>query len=220
MITLTVFQSLVQQCAPAVAPSTMTAVVKVESGFNPYAIGVVHGRLERQPVTVGEAVATAHALDAAGWNYSAGLAQVNRSNWHRYGLTPERAFDPCLNLAAGAAILQGCFERAGGADAGTAAQRQDALRAGLSCYTSGDFSGGFRTGYVQRVIAQATPSSPVVPAIGSDAFSPIPVILSSPQAAHSDQSGDRRLVEPSRDDRTQPKLHQSDGMTQDSAVVF
>jgi len=167
MIPLAAFMVLAQQCAPDVAPATMAAVVRVESDFNPYAIGVVHGRLQRQPASLAEAVATARALDAAGWNYSAGLAQVNRSNWPRFGLTADTAFDPCRNLAAGAAILQGCFERARRIHA----QAQEALRSGLSCYASGDFSTGYRTGYVQRVVvhvahvADTTRIVPVVPAI-------------------------------------------------------
>ena len=223
MIPLATFLALAQQCAPAVAPATMAAVVPVESGFNPYAIGVVHGRLERQPVNLGEAVATARALDAAGWNYSAGLAQVNRSNWIRFGLTPETVFDPCRNLAAGAAILLECFERAKQAqtraNARTHAQAQDALRAGLSCYASGDFSSGFRTGYVQRVVAQAARPDPVVPAIATD-VSPIPVIPSRPEAARSDPSRGRAGLGSPTGGRTDQKAGQADDMTQESAVVF
>jgi len=106
------FITLSQQCAPLVSSVTMAAIVRTESGFNPYAIGVVRGRLARQPASLAEAVATAHALAAGGWNFSVGLAQVNRANWPRYGLSEQSAFDPCRNLAAGAAILQGCFELA------------------------------------------------------------------------------------------------------------
>ncbi|RFU44218.1 lytic transglycosylase domain-containing protein [Paraburkholderia sp. DHOC27] len=227
MIPLAAFLTLAQQCAPAVAPATMAAIVRVESGFNPYAIGVVHGGLLRQPASLDEAVATARALDAAGWNYSVGLAQVNRSNWARLGLTPETVFDPCRNLAAGAAILQGCFERAKQAqtqaqtraNAGAHAQAQDALRAGLSCYASGDFSSGFRTGYVQRVVAQAARPDPEVPAIATD-VSPIPVIPSRPAAARSDPSRSRAGFGSLTDGRTDRKADRADDMTQESAVVF
>jgi len=227
MIPLAAFLSLAQQCAPAVAPATMAAVVRVESDFNPYAIGVLHGRLQRQPVNLGEAIATARALDATGWNYSAGLAQVNRSNWSRSSLTQETVFDPCLNLAAGAAILQECFERAKQAQtrahAATHAQEhsqtQDALHAGLSCYASGDFSRGFRTGYVQRVVAQAARPDPVVPAIATD-VSPIPVIPSRPQAARSDPSHGHAGFGSPTDGRTDQKAGQAEDMTQESAVVF
>lgn len=215
MMPLIAFMALAQQCAPTVAPATMAAVVRVESGFNPYAIGVVHGRLQRQPVSLDEAVVTTHALDVAGWNYSVGLAQVNRSNWMRFGLTPETVFDPCRNLAAGAAILQGCFERAKRARA----EEQDALRTGLSCYASGDFSTGFRTGYVQRVVAGATRPDPVVPAIGADVL-PIPVIPANREIAPSDPSRARTGPPSSTDGRAGRSADQPGDMTQGSAVVF
>jgi type IV secretion system protein VirB1 len=162
MITLAAFMILAQQCAPDVAPATMAAVVRAESAFNPYAIGVVHGRLLRQPRRLEEAVASARALDASGWNFSAGLAQINRANWRRFGLSAESVFEPCRNLAVGAMILRECFARAQHAHADV----QDALRASLSCYASGDFTSGYRTGYVQRVVAGATKPLAPVPVIG------------------------------------------------------
>lgn len=172
------FIALAQQCAPQVSPVTMAAIVRTESGFNPYAIGVVNGRLERQPASLGEAVATAHALSAAGWNFSVGLAQVNVENWYAYGLTEQRAFDPCRNLAVGAAILQGCFASARRAQIDTGPNSQSALRASLSCYASGNFLTGYRTGYVQRVvnnarIAALPPVPVVVPPIVPIAVIPV-----------------------------------------------
>ncbi len=232
MIPLAAFMVLAQQCAPDVAPATMAAVVRVESDFNPYAIGVVHGRLQRQPASLAEAVATARALDAAGWSYSAGLAQVNRSNWPRFGLTADTAFDPCRNLAAGAAILQGCFERARRIHA----QAQEALRSGLSCYASGDFSTGYRTGYVQRVVvhvahvADTTHIVPVVPAIDPHADPQaeprtlaIPVeAVTSPVPPATGATGARPDAASSRPGNWQGG--RSDGQpeeaAQESAVVF
>jgi type IV secretion system protein VirB1 len=170
------FITLAQQCAPQVSLSTMEAIVRTESGFNPFAIGIVHGELLRQPASEAEAIATAQALVASGWNFSVGLAQVNRANWPAHGLSERSAFDPCRNLAAGAAILQGCFELARRARASARPDPQSTLRASLSCYASGNFSTGYRTGYVQRVVnnARAPVASPVpvvVPAIA-----PIPVV--------------------------------------------
>ncbi|WP_179403766.1 transglycosylase SLT domain-containing protein [Burkholderia guangdongensis] len=170
------FITLAQQCAPQVSLSTMEAIVRTESGFNPFAIGVVHGALLRQPASEAEAVATAQALAAGGWNFSVGLAQVNRANWHAHGLNERSAFDPCRNLAAGATILQGCFELARRARANARPDSQSTLRASLSCYASGNFSTGYRTGYVQRVVNNAgvpaaSPAPVVVPAIV-----PIPVV--------------------------------------------
>ena len=105
------FNTLAQQCAPEVHPTTLQAVVRTESGFNPFAIGVVGGRLVRQPQNRDEAVATVKALDAAGWNYSMGLSQVNRYNLSRFGMDANSAFDPCTNLHAGSAILSERLER-------------------------------------------------------------------------------------------------------------
>ena len=53
------FLSLVLACAPQVHPDTARALVQVESSFNPWAIGVVGGSLDRQPHDRAEALATA-----------------------------------------------------------------------------------------------------------------------------------------------------------------
>lgn len=125
----------------AVPAAVMSHVVDVESGANPYAIGVVHGQLVRQPKNLTEALATVHMLDAKGYNYSLGIAQVNRANLGKYGLdTYEKAFDACSNLAAGTKILAACYAGSGN-DWGKA----------FSCYYSGDFVTGYRDGYVQKV---------------------------------------------------------------------
>lgn len=161
------FNALAQQCAPDVHPVTLQAVVRTESGFNPYAIGVVGGHLVRQPHSRDEAVATARALEAQGINFSMGLGQVNRTNLARYGLTYETAFDPCANLGAGSAILHDCYQRA----VASMGQGAAALRAAISCYYSGNFVRGQQadadgTSYVQRVAANAkSGAADIVPAI-------------------------------------------------------
>ncbi len=125
----------------AVSPEVMQHIVHVESSANPYAIGVVGGQLERQPKTLPEALATVQMLDDKGYNFSVGLAQVNRANLGRYGLdTYEKAFSACGNLSAGAQILADCYASAHG-DWGKA----------FSCYYSGNFTTGFRDGYVQKI---------------------------------------------------------------------
>ena len=139
--------ALVLACAPHVHPSTAQAIVAVESSFNPYAIGIVDGVLQRQPRTRGQAVATARALRVAGRNFSVGLAQISVRNWERTGLTIETAFDPCSNLRAMQRILRTCYARA------PIASEQARLREALSCYYAGDFVSGFREGYVDRVLA-------------------------------------------------------------------
>lgn len=140
--------TLLLACAPLIAPDTAAALISVESRANPYAIGVVAGRLDRQPRSLSEAVSTARALEAAGWNYSVGLAQINKTNFARHGLSIETAFDPCSNLRAMQSILGECFGRAS-----ARAEPQVALRRAFSCYYSGNFQTGFQHGYVQKVVA-------------------------------------------------------------------
>jgi type IV secretion system protein VirB1 len=144
--------SLLLACAPDVHPDTAFALVKVESAFNPWAIGVVGKALRRQPRNRVEALATAQELQSAGRNFSVGLAQINLHNFARLGLTLSSAFDPCNNLGAMQAVLTECFDRAStGLKASPAPQL--ALRRSLSCYYSGNFSTGFRHGYVSKVVA-------------------------------------------------------------------
>lgn len=130
-------------CAPAVSPGLLQRIASVESSFNPFAIGVVGGHLIRQPTNSDEALATATALKQAGWNFSIGLVQVNQKNFGKYGLTPEAAFDPCTNLRVGSEILADCYKRAG----------EGITRTGdaLSCYYAGNFTAGYRLGYVAKV---------------------------------------------------------------------
>lgn len=130
-------------CPLAVPANVMHHVVRVESSYNPYAIGVVGGRLARQPRSLAEALATVRMLESRGYNFSLGLAQVNRYNLSKYGLgSYEQAFATCPNLTAGSRILAECHGRSGG-DWGKS----------FSCYYSGNFTTGFRHGYVQKIYA-------------------------------------------------------------------
>jgi len=148
------FVTLALACAPQLNVDTTRALVSVESAFNPWAIGVVGGQLVRQPRNLSEALATAQALQANGWNYSVGLGQINQGNFERLGLTVDTAFDPCTNLTAMQAVLTECMDRVP-APHRTPAQTQAALRQALSCYYSGNFVTGFTDGYVRKVAAAA-----------------------------------------------------------------
>lgn len=161
---------LVNQCAPDVAPQVLERLMSVESSFNPYAIGVVGGRLARQPGSKEEAVATALYLERAGWNFSMGLGQVNRYNLDKYELNYETVFDPCHNARATSGIYNECLRRASGKFA-----EQQAQLAAFSCYYSGNFSRGFvpesqtQTSYIDRIMA-------VKPVFFTSAVAPIEVI--------------------------------------------
>lgn len=156
------FLALVLACAPQVHADTARALVSVESAFNPWAIGVVGGALLRQPRHRAEALATARALQAAGWNFSVGLGQINVGNFERLGLTLDSALEPCTNLMAMQTVLADCFEQARAPNTSPPAD-QSALRRALSCYYSGNVSTGFRHGYVRKVVAAAGAAGHSVP---------------------------------------------------------
>ncbi|MGH8025933.1 MAG: transglycosylase SLT domain-containing protein [Pseudoxanthomonas sp.] len=134
----------------AVPPEVMHHVVRVESSHNPYAIGVVGGHLVRQPKNLPEALATVRMLESRGFNFSLGVAQVNRYNLSKYGLDSyEKAFEVCPNLQAGSRILAECYSRSG-RDWGKS----------FSCYYSGNFVTGYRHGYVQKIYASMRQTAP------------------------------------------------------------
>ena len=173
------FSQLAEQCGRDVHPDTLQAVARVESQFNPFAIGVVKGALKRQPETYEQAVAAAKMLHAQGRNFSLGLMQINRYNLPKYGLDYKTVFHPCKNIRAGAAILSGCFNRAGG-------QTQANLHKAFSCYYSGNFRTGFfadfkgQPPYVRKILNAARLNSPQqmlaysVPAVAPDAAVAMP----------------------------------------------
>jgi len=155
------FDALAHSCAPNVAPATLRAMATVESSHNPHAIGVVNGRLARQPRNLPEAISTVMALQQQGIRFSAGLIQIYVKNWPAYQLDHESVFDPCANMRAAAGILTDCYKRA--------SRRTDApqvaLRNALSCYYSNNFVTGYQHGYVQKVVAAALAAPRPAPGI-------------------------------------------------------
>jgi type IV secretion system protein VirB1 len=151
------FHALTQRCAPNVSSHDLAPIVKVESGFRPYAIGVVGGRLERQPANKAEAVATVTALQAAGLKFAAGIGQIFVGNWKANGLSSDSVFEPCQNIRAAAAIYKDCYDRA------LAEYQSPAIAkpAAYSCYYSNDFVTGYKAeangqpSYVQKVLNSA-----------------------------------------------------------------
>ena len=137
-------------CAPTVAPQTLLAVARVESGWDPLAIGVNGpGRRAVRPADRAAAVAQADALIAAGRSVDLGLAQINSRNLAWLGLSVEAAFDPCRNLAASARVLEDGYRRA----APPPGAEQAGLHTALSYYNTGSATRGLRNGYVAKVVA-------------------------------------------------------------------
>ena len=156
------FELLAKRCAPTVAVDTLRALVKTESDFNPYAIGVVGGKVV-QPKAFHEAMSTIAKLELSGANYSVGLAQINKKNFSKYGLDAAQALDACTNLKTAAVILGDCYEQA--SRRGT--DEKQSLNDALSCYYSGNFKTGYEHGYVTKVRKHAQ----TVPSVNGTRFS-------------------------------------------------
>lgn len=147
---------LIEQCAPQVAPSTIQAIIRTESNFNPLAINVNGNvRLKSQPRTAAEAAGWSQWLIEHHYSVDMGLMQINSRNLPRLKLTPAEVFDPCRNIEAGAAILQSDYQRA----AKTHGPGHKALLLAISSYNTGSFERGFRNGYVEKVVKHSAASA-------------------------------------------------------------
>lgn len=153
------FPTLARQCAPNVHASTLAAVVRHESAFNPLVIGV-NSKPHRsiRPSSRTEAVNEVRKLMDKGVDFDVGYGQINVRNWTWLGVTPETIFDPCVNLASAQRVLVNCYKRA----AALHGPGQSALYASFSCYNTGNLTAGFKNGYVGKVIAGAGLTVPAI----------------------------------------------------------
>lgn len=158
------FPTLARQCAPDVHISTLTAVVRHESAFDPLVIGV-NSKPHRsiRPSSKQEAVREVRDLMAKGADFDVGYGQINVRNWKWLGVTPETIFDPCTNLASAQRVLVDCYKRA----AAIHGPGQNALYATFSCYNTGNFTRGFSNGYVGKVLAGAGLAVPAITQVPS-----------------------------------------------------
>lgn len=165
---------ITSSCSPDVHPLIVNAIVKTESNYNPFAIGVNRGgRLVKQPTNIGEAIDTAKRLLASGANIDMGLGQINSANLQWLGLTVEQAFTPCANLQALQTVYLHCYNRAG------TTGLSDRIQRAFSCYNTGNMTGGFSNGYVKKTTKNyneltARVAQPVAP-------TPIPQIQFQPK---------------------------------------
>jgi len=185
--------SLITRCAPDVSPSTMAAIVQVESGGNPYAIDDDTTRRSYYPRDRAAAEALANELIGSGHLIDAGIAQVDSMNFAKLGVSVGTVFDPCTNLRAGSAILASDYD---------AAQRrygsgQTALRHAIGMYNTGRLDAG--AGYVNKVLAaagiQEKYGAPGVDVVRDAKRSPVLVAV---RISHKASRSVRRVVTPAR----------------------
>lgn len=148
--------ALIQQCSPQIDPIVAQAIVRTESSFNPFAIGVNSGSRISQPQNYNQAVVTAKQLIKDGANIDLGLAQINSNNLNWLQLSIEEAFNPCSNLKAMQVVYNHCYARAGNTGLGTRMQRA------FSCYNTGNMQKGFRNGYVNKATKNYNELRPIV----------------------------------------------------------
>ena len=165
-----------EQCAPQVSPVLMQALVRAESAWQPFAIGMDKAQgTVKQPASLAEAVATAKELAAAGRKFSVGLAQIHVSNVALYGMTWEQAFDACQNLAVGQKILWNFYHRASASGYSGVA----AIWAALRGYNSGGVDRAVSDEYANRIFAYMSSAPPQVQ-IGNG----VPVTKPPPKTQH------------------------------------
>ncbi len=144
---------LIATCAPLVHPTTMRALIAVESAGNPYAVslnrptrwtslGVELPRFD-PPQSAAQAQGLVATLRAAGFTTSVGLAQINVDNLGTWNLPLQALLDPCTNLRLAQQVLLDCQRAFGKGTSG--------LPALLSCFNSGNTTTGIANGYVNHV---------------------------------------------------------------------
>jgi type IV secretion system protein VirB1 len=138
-------------CAPTVDPVTMAAVVKQESGGQPWVVNNNTTRKSMAFTSKASAVAAAMAAVGRGESVDMGLAQINNKNLPALGLTVQQVFDPCTNIEAGAKILAAGYSRAG------------SLGGALSMYNTGRSDSKIGATYAQKVFGQAGVQVPAIP---------------------------------------------------------
>lgn len=149
------------QCAPNVGPSTLKAIMKVESNGNHLVVfdnGPAHLPFSKRkphwksysPKTKADATKLVKSLLAKGHLLDVGLMQINSNNWHYLGLNATTVFEPCKNVAAAGRLLAENYQRA---VEYTGKQGQVPLALALSAYNTGSFSRG--SGYVTKVLKAA-----------------------------------------------------------------
>jgi type IV secretion system protein VirB1 len=144
----------IQQCTQDVHPTTIMRIMTVETRKNPYSIGfrIVKNKqnyyIPNQPKNLAQAKYMATWLYNKGYAFDAGIAQINSSNFARFGVQPEHMFDVCTNIHVAGKILKEFYLKA----KQNISNDQQALQAAISGYNSGKFNSNLGRQYVAKVM--------------------------------------------------------------------
>lgn len=164
MMSLTAFTALAGLCAPNVPADTLAAIAHTESSFDELAISG-----EPSPGSIGVAIRRSRERIAAAETPALGVMQISVANFSKLHLTVADAFDPCRNIAAGAAILEAVYTRAHE----RVTSDKTALLDAISAYNTGNFEHGYINGYVAKVVRAAEAAR--VPSLAAVAAEPASV---------------------------------------------
>jgi type IV secretion system protein VirB1 len=143
---------------PGVHPKTTAAIIQHESAFDEFALNINTSGVDlkslgiSKPKSKEEAEIAAEKLISLKVNFDAGPMQINFVNFKGYGLTARSVFDPCTNIRVGTAILKSFYRDA----EKSLGPGQEALKAALSAYNTGNHSKGFENGYVAKFYGKRT----------------------------------------------------------------
>jgi type IV secretion system protein VirB1 len=140
---------LLTECAPMEQHQILNALVKTESGGDPYVIHDNSGGKKFLSKTAEEAISTADSLLRQGHSIDMGLVQINSKNLPKLGLSVRQIFDPCTNIKAASTIWGWGLQMA----VGKYGAGQQATLASVSAYNTGNLSAGFANGYVKKVVS-------------------------------------------------------------------
>ena len=143
------------ECAPMVAPSTMAAIVRVESGGRPLEMWNNTTRSMVGSANLAQAVQYLRQAMVGGQQVDVGLAQVDTENFASLGLTPRTVFNACTNLRAGATILHADWEQA----QASGYHGQQALYHAFEAYNSGRLWGDAQ--YANKILDAAGAHAPI-----------------------------------------------------------
>ena len=153
---------ILQHCAPAVHPITLSAIVRQESGGNPLLIHDNRTGQTYRPTTPVNAAALASTLMRQGDSIDLGLGQINSKNLSRLGLDLFSVFNPCRNLAAVQTVLIDNWKRTRGD-----------MRQTLSLYNTGKPDSRAGASYAAHIYAKANSPIPAHPIAYTFAFTSV-----------------------------------------------
>ena len=144
--------ALLHRCAPRVSVVTMAAIIKQESGGNPFALHNNSTGKSYRPASSAEAAKLTVDLIQQGHSVDIGLAQINSRNLSGLNLDVNQVLDPCTNIHAAQTILLRGWKQSGGD-----------LRGALAAYNTGNTGSAVGINYASHVFSQAGVIVPAIP---------------------------------------------------------